>query len=242
MPFFDSASLTSNRSAKSESASITIVRSTGAASWLRIVSSSWKPLLTVRCRITESFESTYTVPVPGTRKKRLWKYWRSSTESGDSRSPPTVSTHVDRKRVSNENRPVGSVIDASMSPRSSLTTNVLPLRILTCAPSTSRQPAVSLGAVAARETASGPPAADRPRRRSERAPQRGRHRVVFATHEPIEQLAVGLHRAVSLARAARHRDVAAVDGHEPVFRSLPSTMSNRTRPVTPARRARDRDR
>ena len=36
------------------------------------------------------------------------------------------------KRVSNENKPVGSVSDASMSPRSSLTTKVLPSRILTC--------------------------------------------------------------------------------------------------------------
>ena len=43
----------------------------------------------------------------------------------------TVSTHRERKRVSNENSPVGSVSDASMSPRSSLTTNVLPSRILT---------------------------------------------------------------------------------------------------------------
>ena len=43
----------------------------------------------------------------------------------------TVRTHVERKRVSYENRPVGSVFEASMSPRSSLTTNVLPSRIRT---------------------------------------------------------------------------------------------------------------
>jgi hypothetical protein len=42
-----------------------------------------------------------------------------------------VRTHFDRKRVSKENSPVGSVSDASMSPRSSLTTNVLPSRIWT---------------------------------------------------------------------------------------------------------------
>ena len=42
-----------------------------------------------------------------------------------------VSTHFERKRVSNENRPVGSVSEASMSPCSSLTTKVLPSRILT---------------------------------------------------------------------------------------------------------------
>ena len=81
------------------------------------------------------FESRFFL-VPGTRKKRLWKYCRSSTESGDSRSLSTVSTQRDRKRVSKENSPLGSVIDASMSPHSSLTTNVFPLRILTCAPST----------------------------------------------------------------------------------------------------------
>ena len=44
-----------------------------------------------------------------------------------SRSAPSV----ERKRVSNENRPVGSVSDASMSPRASLTTKVFPSRILT---------------------------------------------------------------------------------------------------------------
>src|SRR5262245_43283038 len=40
-----------------------------------------------------------------------------------------VSTHVDRNRVSNENRPVGVVGEYSMSPRSSLTTNVFPSRM-----------------------------------------------------------------------------------------------------------------
>jgi hypothetical protein len=67
--------------------------------------------------------------MPGTRKNRVSKYCRSSTERGLSRSPFTVSTHLERKRVSNENRPVGSVGEASMSPRESLTTNVLPSRI-----------------------------------------------------------------------------------------------------------------
>ena len=56
-------------------------------------------------------------PVPGTRKNRVSKYWRSSVDSAFSRWPLTVRTHVERKRVSNENRPVGSVADASMSPR-----------------------------------------------------------------------------------------------------------------------------
>src|SRR3546814_10333328 len=45
------------------------------------------------------------------------------SESGFIRSPFTVSTQRERKRVSNENSPVGSVKDASMSPRASLTTN-----------------------------------------------------------------------------------------------------------------------
>jgi hypothetical protein len=84
-----------------------------------------------RRRMTDSLESTYTVPVPGTRKKRVSKYCRSSTERGFRRCPLTVRIHFDRKRVSNENSPVGSVRDASMSPRSSLMTKVLPSRILT---------------------------------------------------------------------------------------------------------------
>jgi hypothetical protein len=50
----------------------------------------------------------YTVPVPGTKKKRVSKYCRSSTERELSRWPPTVSTHLERKRVSNEKSPVGS--------------------------------------------------------------------------------------------------------------------------------------
>ena len=60
--------------------------------------------------------STYTVPVPGTRKNRASKYWRSSTESAFSRSPLMLRIHVERNRVSNEKRPAGSVGDASMSP------------------------------------------------------------------------------------------------------------------------------
>jgi hypothetical protein len=96
-----------------------------------MVSSSWKPFPTARRRMTESLASTYTVPVPGTRKKRASKYWRSSTESALSRCPSIVRTQVDRKRVSNEKRPVGSVSDASMSPLESLTTKVLPSRIWT---------------------------------------------------------------------------------------------------------------
>ena len=131
VPFFFSASLTSNRSAKSESASTRTVSSIGSSAWLRMVSSSWNPSPTARWRITDSFASTYTVPVPGTRKNRASKYCRSSTESELRRSPLTVSTQVDRNRVSNENRPVGSVSDASMSPRGSLTTKVFPSRILT---------------------------------------------------------------------------------------------------------------
>jgi hypothetical protein len=43
----------------------------------------------------------------------------------------TVSTHFDKNRVSNENSPVGSVRDASMSPVPSLTTKVFPSKILT---------------------------------------------------------------------------------------------------------------
>jgi len=49
----------------------------------------------------------------------------------ESTIPLTVSTHCDRCRVSKENSPVGSVLEASISPRSSLTTNVLPSRIWT---------------------------------------------------------------------------------------------------------------
>src|SRR6266404_282540 len=42
-----------------------------------------------------------------------------------------VRTQRDRNRVSYVNRPVGSSSEASISPRGSLTTNVLPSRILT---------------------------------------------------------------------------------------------------------------
>src|SRR5947209_8092097 len=84
--------------------------------------------------MTVSLESTYTVPVPGTRKKRALKYCRSSVESAVRRSPLTVSNHLERNRVSAENRPVGSVNDASISPVSSLTTKVFPSRILTSSP------------------------------------------------------------------------------------------------------------
>src|SRR4029077_19643982 len=42
-----------------------------------------------------------------------------------------VRTQRDRNRVSYVNRPVGSSSEASISPRESLTTNVLPSRILT---------------------------------------------------------------------------------------------------------------
>ena len=43
----------------------------------------------------------------------------------------SVSTQRDRNRVSHAKRPPGSVADASMSPRRSLTTKVLPSRICT---------------------------------------------------------------------------------------------------------------
>ena len=56
-PFFSRASLTSKRSAKSQSASMRTTSSSGTASWLRMVSSSWKPLPTVRWRITDTLES-----------------------------------------------------------------------------------------------------------------------------------------------------------------------------------------
>ena len=47
VPFFFSASLTSNRSAKSLAASRRTSSETGLSSWFRIVSSSWKPSATV---------------------------------------------------------------------------------------------------------------------------------------------------------------------------------------------------
>src|SRR6476659_9333596 len=78
--------------------------------------------------------------MPGTRKKRVSKYWRSSTESELNRWSSTVSTHFERKRVSKENMPVVSVSDASMSPRSSLTTNVLPSSTLTTSSLTGADP------------------------------------------------------------------------------------------------------
>ncbi|PSK61348.1 hypothetical protein B0E53_06752 [Micromonospora sp. MH33] len=57
---------------------------------------------------------------------RLSKYSTSSTVSALTRSSLMDRIHFDRNRVSNEKNPVGMVGDASMSPVSSLTTNVLP--------------------------------------------------------------------------------------------------------------------
>ena len=76
------------------------MRLAGSASWFRIRSSSWKPPLTARSLMTDSFESTYTVPVPGTRKNRVAKYWRSSVERGLNRVPFTLRIQRDRNRVS----------------------------------------------------------------------------------------------------------------------------------------------
>jgi hypothetical protein len=58
VPFFFSASLTSNRSAKSLPASIRTSMRTGFSLWFRIVNSSVKPWPTARRRITESLAST----------------------------------------------------------------------------------------------------------------------------------------------------------------------------------------
>src|SRR5918995_179772 len=130
-PFFTRASFTSKRSAKSDAASIRTLASIGSSAWLRTVSSSWKPLATRRRRMTVCFASTYTVPVPGTRKNRDSKYWRSSVDKAVRRWSSKVRTHRDRCRVSNENSPVGSVDDASISPLLFDTTKVFPLRICT---------------------------------------------------------------------------------------------------------------
>jgi hypothetical protein len=59
-----------------------------------------------------------------------------------------VRTHFERKRVSYEKRPVGSVRDASMSPRASLTTKVLPSKILTLPSLTACSPWHASAAVA----------------------------------------------------------------------------------------------
>src|SRR5262245_17172018 len=118
-----------------------------------------------------------------------------------------VSTHFDRCRVSNEKRPVGSVRDASMSPRASLTTNVLPSRMLTRS-----------AIVWSREE----PLEEHEELRIAfhlyGAPQRGRHGVDLAAHHPVEKLRVGADRRVGLAVGMRDNHVAAVDLDEPALR------------------------
>src|SRR4029079_11346552 len=103
----------------------------GSLSWLVISISSLKPLATARRRVTDRCESTYTVPVVSASKNWTLKYACSSTESVFGRMPLMVRIQRDRKRVSSRNRPWLSVGVASMSPRRSLTTNMLPSRMLT---------------------------------------------------------------------------------------------------------------
>ena len=108
-PCLATASLTSNRSAKSLATSSRTVTVDRFETVVEDRSEPRNPVADVTFRITERSASTYTVPVPGTRKNRAWKYWRSSADRAFRRSPSRVSTQVDRNRVSKENRPVGSV-------------------------------------------------------------------------------------------------------------------------------------
>jgi hypothetical protein len=64
------------------------------------VSCSCRLVWTQRWRITEIRLLGYVAPAPGDRKNRASKYCRSSTASDCSRSPSTVSSQVDRNRVS----------------------------------------------------------------------------------------------------------------------------------------------
>ena len=98
--------------------------------------------------------------------------------------------------MSKENRPVGSVSDASMSPRSSLTTNVLPSRILTTSSLTCE--AVCFGSHVEPDAVS--EGREEPLEEDEQprvaldghgAAQHGRERVHLTGRHPREELAVG---------------------------------------------------
>ena len=163
-------------------------------------------------------------PLAWTRKKRVSKYWRSPTERVFNRWPSTVSTHLDRKRVSNENRPVGSVGDASMSPRPSLTTNVLPSRILIRS-SLTPDPLLGGRRVAARARGSREDPLDQDhelRIALERqvAAQIGGHRVHVASRDRVEQASIRSHNAVRRGVLARSGDFAPVERDEPAIDPL----------------------
>src|SRR5438477_13207212 len=70
------------------------------------------------------------VPVPGTRKNCTSKYSRSSVDKTFGRCPSTVRIQRERNRVSHAKSPRASVGEASISPRKSLTTKLLPSRTL----------------------------------------------------------------------------------------------------------------
>ncbi len=121
--------------------------------------------------------------------------------------------------MSNENSPVGSVSDASMSPRASLTTKVLPSRILTSSSlmipsSRSRGP----DGVRARPVRNEPLGQHEQRRVAlddQLAAQHRRHRVQLAGDDPVERRLVGAQDGVRLAILARDGQVPLGHGDEP---------------------------
>ena len=138
--------------------------------------------------------------------------------------------------MSYENRPVGSVFDASMSPRSSLTTNVLPSRIRTGSRPSSAPP-LAHGARARRlrhahrrrEQALDTDQEARVAVQRHGAAERGGHRVAASAGHQVEVGLVGADDAVRLAVAAG--DTASAPSL--IARSHwsvrpPSTMSKRT--------------
>ena len=123
--------------------------------------------------------------------------------------------------MSNENRPVGSVGDASMSPRSSHTTNVLPSRIriiwpAIVSPSACRRsaprPSSSVRSAAGRAAGSGRGRPGRPRGSSSPRSADG-HRVGPAAREVVEERPARREDAVGVGVGARHGDRSAADLH-----------------------------
>ena len=122
-----------------------------------------------------------------------------------------------------------------MSPRWSLTTKVLPLRIFTISslitrsscPAVGSHPRGGSGKIRwiANKSSRSPWHASAPRSTAAIA-------FVAAGHDLVEHRTFAADGAVGRARLVRHGELALVDGHEPRVVCAPSTRSNRTRPET----------
>ena len=194
--------------------------STGFSSWLRIVSSSWKPSPTAR----RSDHGELCVDVDGPRAGHEEEAGLEVLQIVDRQriqpSPSSVKIHFERKRVSNENSPVGSVRDASMSPFAVADDECVSVEDLYEPVAHDDFPA---------RTASR--RCDRCRRPGENALEEDEqlwvalhadlstkycgHRIPLASDDRVEKRSVGSDYAVGLAIRLRHRHVALFHRNRP---------------------------